>query len=675
MLKKTFFLIFTFTFASVFAQNTNTTVVKQKTVAANVAANAVASPTPKKKTKSKPKLTTNADKDIVVIEKEEEPPANSTIRGRVYYEDTGRPVKRASVMLMSKDMQGGREYSGLTDNNGNVQIKNIKAGSYYAIVNAAGVVSPLAYADITKARDEESFNAAFNRFESIVVNGINDVEVQIPAKKGAAVSGRIIYADGDAAIGVNVQILRKVDSRFIPVVPNFSILAMAIMNSSGTFQTDDRGVYRFAGLPEGDYIVKVTENASHSENKEKGYYDTIGQSLFGGASSLLTMFYPDVFETEKAQIINLQLGQEASEINVIIPNRELYKIEGKVVASKDKLPIKSTKISLKRVGDKTFSFIEAERLMQTGTTDNEGKFTFKEIPQGTYKVTLEATNSNFDIKNQIYGSDGSDGNDSIYAANAPRANTNSYTQIPEKQTPKFAKKTQEITVDDKDLDNVVFELGFGATISGTILTEDNQELPKNIIISALNDDFEVLASGNVWTRDYSSGKETGKSRSDFKLEGIGEGKVSVSFETSEDEFYVKSITAKGVDLLVGQIEVKDGEFVRNVQVVFSKDVGTLKGKVLNTENEPAKNQKIVFVPTNSAKRKNPNSYKYTTTDANGEFEVKLPPFEFAVILDAENQNISNQKEMFKWIDEQVKDAQKFTIEINRVNTISIKLKK
>src|SRR5215204_5056304 len=52
------------------------------------------------------------------------PPANSTIRGRVFYADTGRPVKRSLVMLVEADGGGGGggvgdSWSGVTDNDGN----------------------------------------------------------------------------------------------------------------------------------------------------------------------------------------------------------------------------------------------------------------------------------------------------------------------------------------------------------------------------------------------------------------------------------------------------------------------------------------------------------------------------------------------------------------------------
>ena len=99
------------------------------------------------------------------------PPANSTVRGRVFYEDTGRPVKRSSIMLMSEKGEGGpsSEPTALTDNNGYFQMKNVRAGTYYAMVNAPGVVSPLAYFDFSIGRgrdgEKETMQKAFVGFD------------------------------------------------------------------------------------------------------------------------------------------------------------------------------------------------------------------------------------------------------------------------------------------------------------------------------------------------------------------------------------------------------------------------------------------------------------------------------------------------------------------------------
>jgi Carboxypeptidase regulatory-like domain len=675
MFKKLLFLLLIISSAN--AQNTNTAVVQPKPANANAAA----TPTPRKSPKPvRTPLPNDADygepPEVKALE-----PANTTIRGRVYYEDTGRAVKRASIMLMPKTMGGGPEFSGITDSNGNFQIKNVRVGTYFAMVNAPGVVSPLAYADISQAKGDEGLKQAFINFEPITANGINDLDVQVPAKRGGAISGKIMYADGDAAIGVSVQILRKLDGKFIPVIPNLSSLMMAMMQSGGVYQTDDRGIYRFAGLPEGEYIVKVSENATHSDSKDQGRYGAFEASLFGGNTSFLTMFYPDVFDSEKAQIINLVLGQETTEINLVIPNRELHKIEGKVIAGKDKLPIKNAKITLKRVGDKTTLPFGEERLSQYSTTDDEGKFAFKEIPAGTYRATIVAQNSQFDEKKQIYGSSPyADG----YAVNAPAVNSVRYAansaiaQANQKKTPKFSKKTQEIAIEEKDIEDLKIEMGFGATISGTVKAEIGEEMPTNFTIFALDENDENTATGVIYNGEFEYNEKGRQKRNvfdhTFDLDGVAEGKTKFSFYCGDNDYYVKSATFRNVDLLINPFEVKEGEIVKGLQVVLSKDVGTLKGKVLNAENEPAKNTEITFFPTNAGRRSSRSFTRDIKTDENGEFEIKLPPIEYAAIF-IDKRDLKSVKEFQTFIDEAMKDAQKVSIEANKTQTISIKMKK
>jgi len=599
-------------------------------------------------------------------------PPKSIVRGRVFYEDTGRAVKRTSIMLMGKG--GGRELSGLTDNNGNFQIKGVIAGTYYAFVNAPGVVSPLAYADLTKTKNE-GLDDAVEGFPAIVVNGINDIDVQVPARRGGAVSGRIMYADGDPAIGVKVEIMRKVKEKFVSVLPNFSsIFSMMMGGGAGGFQTDDRGVYRFAGLPNGEYIVKVTENASHGDGKSRGY-GGFEETLFGN-SSLLTMFYPDAFTTEKAQMVNVVAGQEQSEVNIYIPDRELYTVEGKVVNAKDKSPITNVKISLKRTAENTTSiFDELGRRQQNSSSDEQGLWEFKELPKGTYTLIIEPPNFPYD----------SDGDE--YMSNRMRLNTNRMPNEPPK--PKLAKKTQEITIENKNLSEIVIELGYGATVSGTVKTENNQEMPSTVTIIARQDKSEITSSTTVYNSSYMRGSPMGNSSMgnssmgssppkpnyDFKIEGTATGKTFLWATVSDDDYYVKSAMFNGTDLLTNPIELKEGEFLRNVQFIIAKGAGTLRGTVADDEKQPAKRAEFSLVSVEAAKRKNPNFYRSVTTDENGEFEVKAAPNEYAIVFHTKEYDTKKGEELERWLDEAVKNAAKVTIKPNEVVKTSLTLPK
>ncbi len=595
-------------------------------------------------------------------------PLKSTVRGRVFYEDTGRAVKRTSIMLMGKG--GGRELTALTDNNGNFQIKDVVAGTYYAFVNAPGVVSPLAYADLSKTKDE-GFDSAVEGFPQIIVNGIGDLEVQIPARRGGAISGRIMYADGDPAIGVKVEIMRKVKEKFVSVLPNFSsIFSMMMGGGGGGFQTDDRGVYRFAGLPNGEYIVKVTENASHGDGKSRGY-GGFEETLFGN-SSLLTMFYPDVFSTEKAQMVNLVAGQEISEINIYIPDRDLFAVEGKVVNAKDKSPINNVKISLKRTGESTASiFDEIGKRQQSSSSDEEGIWNFKELPKGTYTLIIEPSNS-------PYGDYPGD-----YMGNSMPLNTNRMPSGPPK--PKLAKKTQEIIIEDKNLSEIIIELGYGATISGTVKTENNQPMPSTVTITAVQDKSEITSATTVYNSSYmgnpsyagnsSMGNSPPKPDYDFKIEGTAIGKTFLWATVNDDDYYVKSAMFNGTDLLTNPIELKEGEFLRNVQFIISKGAGTLQGTIADSEKQPAKRAEFSLVPIEAAKRKNPNFHRSVTTNEKGEFEVKAAPNEYAIVFHTKEYDTKKGEEFDRWLDETVKSAPKITIKANEIVKTSLTLPK
>src|SRR5262249_47798815 len=68
----------------------------------------------------------------------------STIKGRVVFDDTGRPVRRAQVMLINPNNLGSPP-SAVTDGRGEFHLKKVAAGRYYVIVEAPGLLSSMAF--------------------------------------------------------------------------------------------------------------------------------------------------------------------------------------------------------------------------------------------------------------------------------------------------------------------------------------------------------------------------------------------------------------------------------------------------------------------------------------------------------------------------------------------------
>src|SRR5881392_795085 len=63
-----------------------------------------------------------------------EPPApTATVKGRVVYDDTDRPVRRSPVSLLQ--LADGPTPSSATDRDGKFAIKNVSPGAYFVLVN------------------------------------------------------------------------------------------------------------------------------------------------------------------------------------------------------------------------------------------------------------------------------------------------------------------------------------------------------------------------------------------------------------------------------------------------------------------------------------------------------------------------------------------------------------
>src|SRR5829696_3593627 len=128
-----------------------------------------------------------------------EPEARSEVRGRVLYDETDRPARRARG-----------EFTALTDARGEFRIRGVRAGRYIAFVDVPGVLSPVSFINLAELRGgggdpgmpDLGEGRAF--FDYVEVDGKEDVSVVVRARRGATLSGRVTYADGDPAVNVSV---------------------------------------------------------------------------------------------------------------------------------------------------------------------------------------------------------------------------------------------------------------------------------------------------------------------------------------------------------------------------------------------------------------------------------------------------------------------------------------
>lgn len=613
-------------------------------------------------------------------------PPKSTVRGRVIYSDTGRAVRRAGLMLFSTKGAGGRETGGVTDERGEFEIKDVVEGSYFVSVSMPGVLTPLS--SLTGVDQMQGNNAAAmaeiaKDFQAIVVVGGTDTDATVVVRRGAAITGRIMYADGDAAIGVRVEVLRKKDGQYGGVMPGLSEIFGTMFGGAGAaggMKTDDRGVFRIAGLPAGEYVVRAVENVRHTEKSSGRGEDEFMAMLGFNPSSMVSTYYPNTTDLTKAESIKLELGQEQAEVNITISDRPLRDLGGVVVDKATRKPLRGARISVKNDDDVAPMFVAFGEAGARSESNEQGRWSYRQLPAGKYTLTVEPP-----YETDYYGSSMSGGSMSN-GINSPKA-----------KTPKLARLQREIVVGDEDQTDLILELGYGASVSGTIGFDTNEAFAQPISVTAAEENGKSTESDAVGF-EYFGGAEddkpVAKKSLEFNIGGISAGRYflhAVGFGTgglpggesgkTEQPFYVKSVLINGTDISRAALEIKEGEQIKGVRIILSRAVGKLRGTVLKADKSPAAGAKMFVVPTDSARRENFQTYTFAATDDAGEFEVTAAPGEYFIVFATDeefgkllaNNGKYAAEQRREWVDGKIAGAAKATIKAKETEKIALTL--
>jgi hypothetical protein len=540
--------------------------------------------------------------------------AKTTLRGHVSYEGTGKPVRRARLILLARNNRGA-EVTGITNARGEFQIKNVPEGKYFIMVDAAGIVTPISLIDIESLNsDKVDYEEIGKQFEEVSIDGINDKEVEVHARRGGAISGRITYQDGDPAINVQVVIMRRRNGELKPFFTSLSASALF------GYRTDDRGAYRFAGLPPGEYVVGATENIEHGDARRNSDDEFMGGAMLGGNSLVMT-YYQDATNARNATSIQIASGEEEKNVDITLAERALHMISGTVKARNDGRPLAHARVSLtSKENNSVFNqVVPFSEFLPASETDEMGQWSFNEIPDGNYVITVQP------------------------AYEAPE--TMSVTPVESQEAParilshnkkKFSQKQQDVKVAGHDVTNLVVEMAEGARVSGTVTVEGGKPVPGGLFISIQPSDEQPAPTAPTVLSPNGN----------FILDGLPSGKLNIFVYTPENKYYVKSIIAGGVDLLREPLLVQESVEIKGVRVVLSTEGGTLTGHVLNGPGgPPLSNTRIVLYPVDPALWTRPGRVIFDGTDETGAFNVSGAPGEylFVVMRNGESAQLLNEE--------------------------------
>src|SRR5262249_1855879 len=169
-------------------------------------------------------------------------PETSTISGLVTLK--GEPARGVTLLLQKQQSYAANPPRAKSDENGRFRFTGVAAGRYSITALAPGYVS-LGIGDI--GRGGQTLNGG----EGEKIENIN-----IDIKRGGVIAGSVTDSRGRLVVEevVNLELLDKNGNHLRYFPPNREMSL-----------TDDRGVYRVFGLPEGRYLVSVGQEQRYGE--------------------------------------------------------------------------------------------------------------------------------------------------------------------------------------------------------------------------------------------------------------------------------------------------------------------------------------------------------------------------------------------------------------------------
>lgn len=252
---------------------------------------------------------TPVPRDTPARQGEDAPKETASVSGRVLTADTGRPVRRARVLLSGPQVPGGR--GTLTDNDGKFTLGDLPAGRYTLSAGRTGFLTIL----YGQRRPFQSGTP----LELAEGEQLASIDVHLP--RGSVITGRVFDESGEPLPGANVRVLHyeysQGNRQLVPV---------------GGGQTDDLGTYRVWGLNPGQYYVSAAiPNA--------GFGGRLGAALAargGGNGSdaeqagYAPTYYPGVPSVGEARTVNVGLSVELSSIDFSVLMVRTARVGGRV---------------------------------------------------------------------------------------------------------------------------------------------------------------------------------------------------------------------------------------------------------------------------------------------------------------------------------------------------------
>ena len=449
------------------------------------------------------------------------------ISGMLVAADTGVAIRNARIALAGDGPSDPLVQT--TDEQGAFVFSNLEPGRYRLWAAKSGYVT-VSYRDRgpgTPRGGTFIFVAAGQR--------VDRLSFRMP--RGAVISGTVLDEFGEPAHGAYVQ------------VSGFAITAgRRTRVPTGAAQVDDRGAYRVASLPPGEYVVVAStlggllrppqlagsDRLPATADRPPDALFSLRLELETRQSGFVPVYFADSLTPATATIVAVASGEERGGVDIRIRRVPFSRVSGVVRDIDGSVPRGEVRITQGAIAD----LDGQERSLGSTTLDTEGRFSFPSIPAGQYTLSVRQRPV-----------------DSRVPAGAHWA-------------------LQEIFVGETDVTGVAITLSEGITIRGSVVSlgEPLPEFVGGIVFTPMPES-KWLAE-----RVY---LHAGVDRANqFSLDRLVPGRYQVEFRSSLPEWRLSSAMFGGRDALDFLLDVRPGATLSGVLTLTQRETelsGTVFG--------------------------------------------------------------------------------------------------
>jgi protocatechuate 3,4-dioxygenase beta subunit len=520
------------------------------------------------------------------------------ITGTVTVAGTGQPARRARVSLSGgQDVGGGR--STTTDDLGAFTFSALPEGRYNLSASKPGHITGT-YGQKQPGRPGTPIQLADGQ----------RLQVALQITRGGVITGAVLDEHAEALPGTPVRALRYVTQS-----------GQRTLQAAGNGSTDDRGVYRIYGLQPGEYIVYATPRNTNTQGPQglaarqaelsqllrqsevmarveaaqaQALTERIAQLRSTIASTenadettsgYAPVYYPGTTTPSGAATITVGPGEEKSGIDFQYQVVPIARIEGIVTSSNSQVP-PNVQVSLVNSG------FAVPGLSPGGArADQQGSFRIQNVPPGQYALVARATIGGPGRETGPGGRGpagiGPGGRGEMMAGRGRAAGPAGADQI-------RMWATADVTVDGRNVSNVVLTLQPGMSFTGRLVFEGATPQPADLTrlrvsltpVQAPGTPGE-LAMGAAGRVD-----ETGR----FSIASVVPGRYRLNASGAGTGWYLGSSVVDSQDSLDFPVEIKPGQNVTGAVVTFVDRQSELTGTIVNEKAQPVPDYTLIVYP-------------------------------------------------------------------------------